>query len=79
MSLPPLPRLESAKFRWYPSPDGPSSVRRLAVGTEAWVGLREPNSRGQYDNYLNTSLRVHVPGISLENIALQISNTLVNI
>ncbi|KAI3551290.1 hypothetical protein CSPX01_01207 [Colletotrichum filicis] len=79
MSLPPLPRLESAKFRWYPSSDGPSSVRRLAVGTEAWVGLREPNSRGQYDNYLNTSLRVHVPGISLETIALQISNTLVNI
>ncbi|UQC90625.1 uncharacterized protein CLUP02_16155 [Colletotrichum lupini] len=61
------------------SKNGPSSVRRLAVGTEAWVGLREPNSRGQYDNYLNTSLRVHVPGISLENIALQISNTLVNI
>ncbi|KAL4407439.1 hypothetical protein CABS03_11878, partial [Colletotrichum abscissum] len=58
---------------------GPSSVRRLAVGTEAWVGLREPNSRGQYDNYLNTSLRVHVPGISLETIALQISNALVNI
>ncbi|KAK1526732.1 hypothetical protein CPAR01_13260 [Colletotrichum paranaense] len=79
MSLPPLPRLELAKFRWYPSPDGPSSVRRLAVGTEAWVGLREPNSRGQYDNYLNTSLRVHVPGISLETIALQISNALVNI
>ncbi|KAK1478843.1 hypothetical protein CTAM01_14941, partial [Colletotrichum tamarilloi] len=58
---------------------GPSSVRRLAVGTEALVGLREPNSRGQYDNYLNTSLRVHVPGISLETIALQISNALVNI
>ncbi|KAK1470740.1 hypothetical protein CCUS01_00855 [Colletotrichum cuscutae] len=79
MSLPPLPRLEPAKFRWYPSPDGPSSVRRLAVGTEAWVGLREPNSRGQYDNYLNTSHRVHDPGISLETIALQISNALVNI
>lgn len=79
MSLPPLPRLEPAKFRWYPSPDDSSSVRRLAVGTEAWVGLRGPNSRGQYDNYLNTSLRVHVPGISLETIALQVSNALINI
>ncbi|KAK7438510.1 hypothetical protein Landi51_11594 [Colletotrichum acutatum] len=57
----------------------PSSVRHLAVGTEAWVGLREPNSRGQYDNYLNTSLRIHVSGVSLETIALQISKALVNI
>lgn len=79
MSLPPLPRLEPAKFRWYSLPDDPLSVRRLAVGTEAWVGLREPNSRGQYDNYLNTSLRTHVPGISLETIALQMAKALVNI
>ncbi|KAK1671843.1 putative trichothecene 15-O-acetyltransferase [Colletotrichum godetiae] len=79
MSLPPLPRLEPAKFRWLPSPDDPRSIRRLAVGTEAWVGLREPNSRGQYDNYLNTSLRIHVPGFSLDTIALQISKALVNL
>ncbi|OHF03084.1 hypothetical protein CORC01_01468 [Colletotrichum orchidophilum] len=79
MSLPPLPRLEPAIYRWNSVPGDRISVRRLALGTEAWVGLRAPNSRGQYDNYFNTSLRVEVPGLSLEILALQISVALVNI
>lgn len=69
MSLPPLPKLDPANYRWYPSPDDPHAVQRLALGTEAWVGLREPNARGQYDNYINTILRVEDPSLSLSLLA----------
>jgi hypothetical protein len=33
-------------------------VQRLANGTEAWVGIKDENAKGQYDNYLNTTLRI---------------------
>ena len=53
-----LPKLEPALFRWHPCPNNPKAVQRLANGTEAWVGIRDENARGQYDNYLNTTLHV---------------------
>jgi hypothetical protein len=58
MALPTLPPLEAAPDRWQRSPTTPGSVRRLANGTEAWVGLREENARGQFDNYLLASMRL---------------------
>jgi len=33
-------------------------VQRLANGTEALVGIKRENAKGQYDNYLNTTLRI---------------------
>ncbi|KAI1880213.1 hypothetical protein JX265_001834 [Neoarthrinium moseri] len=79
MTLPSIPRLDPAAFRWQSSPDDPRAVQRLALGTEAWVGLREPNSRGQYDNYLNTTLRVEAPGLSLAHLDRNIVSALTHI
>jgi hypothetical protein len=53
-----FPKLEPALFRWHPSPTDSKAVQRLANGTEAWVGIRDENVKGQYDNYLNTTLHV---------------------
>ncbi|KAK1522666.1 hypothetical protein CPAR01_14209 [Colletotrichum paranaense] len=79
MSLPPIPRLDPASFRWHPSPDDPRAVRRLGLGTEAWVGLRGPNSRGQYDNYLNTTLRIEAADLSLAGLARHLADALVHL
>ncbi|GKT45932.1 putative 15-O-acetyltransferase SAT12 [Colletotrichum spaethianum] len=79
MSLPPIPRLDPAAFRWHPSPDDPRAVRRLGLGTEAWVGLRGPNSRGQYDNYLSTTLRVETAGLSLAGLARHFADALLHV
>lgn len=79
MSLPPIPRLDPAAFRWHPSPDDPRAVRRLGLGTEAWVGLRGPNSRGQYDNYLSTVLRVEAAGLSLAGLARHLADALLHV
>lgn len=57
-TIPPLPQLDPASFRWHQSPRDPHTVQRLANGTEAWVGIQSENAKGQYDNYLNTTLRV---------------------
>lgn len=53
-----FPKLDPARFRWHPSPTDSKTVQRLANGTEAWVGIRDGNAKGQYDNYLNTTLHV---------------------
>lgn len=53
-----FPKLEPALFRWKPCLTDSKAVQRLANGTEAWVGIRDENAKGQYDNYLNTTLRV---------------------
>ncbi|OIW25261.1 15-O-acetyltransferase Tri3 [Coniochaeta ligniaria NRRL 30616] len=58
MSLPTLPDLTPQTYRWHSSPDSPHTVRRLANGTEAWVGIKAENAKGQYDFYINTSLRI---------------------
>lgn len=81
MSLPPIPQLDPAAFRWHPSPDDPRAVRRLGLGTEAWVGLRGPNSRGQYDNYLSTTLRVETTGrsLSLSGLARHLAHALLHV
>lgn len=63
MSLPELPRLNAFQFRWHPAPGGSSrTLQRLANGTEAWVGIKDENAKGQYDTYLSTSLRVQEAG-----------------
>ncbi|KXH68107.1 hypothetical protein CSAL01_12931 [Colletotrichum salicis] len=79
MSLPPIPRLDPATFRWHPSPDDPRAVRRLGLGTEAWVGLRGPNSRGQYDNYISTTLRIEAVGFSLTGLARHLADALLHV
>jgi hypothetical protein len=56
-------------------------VQRLANGTEAWVGIKSENARGQYDFYVATTLRIAPAGsakdMSLsglrENIALALA------
>jgi len=58
MSLPPIPKLTPATFRWHTCPSDPRIVQRLANGTEALVGIKHENAKGQYDNYLNTTLRI---------------------
>lgn len=58
MSLPPVSQLTPATFRWHTLPSDPRIVQRLANGTEALVGIKNENARGQYDNYLNTTLRI---------------------
>ncbi len=62
MSLPELPRLDASQFRWHPAPGSSRTLQRLANGTEAWVGIKDENAKGQYDTYLNTSLRVQESG-----------------
>ncbi|KAF7164593.1 hypothetical protein CNMCM5623_009050 [Aspergillus felis] len=71
-----FPKLEAARFRWHPSPTDSRAVQRLANGTEAWVGIRDENAKGQYDCYLNTSIRLEAaPKLSLSDLreALQLA------
>lgn len=64
MSLPAIPDLNPAAYRWHPSPESPhTTVRRRANGTEAWVGIKHENAKGQYDFYVSASLRITVGGL----------------
>ncbi|KAB5542954.1 15-O-acetyltransferase Tri3 [Coniochaeta sp. 2T2.1] len=67
MSLPPIPDLNPALYRWQHGPTylPGRSLIRLANGTEAWVGIKSENARGQYSFYLATKLRLHRGGRSL--------------
>lgn len=69
MSLPELPPLEPGKYRWEKISGSSPVVRRLANGTEAWVGIKNANEKGQYDLYLNTTLRIaDMPFLSLAKL-----------
>ncbi|KAB5566840.1 15-O-acetyltransferase Tri3-domain-containing protein [Coniochaeta sp. 2T2.1] len=67
MSLPPIPDLDPALYRWQDDPTYPpgGALIRLANGTEAWVGIKSENAKGQYSFYLATRLRLHRGGRSL--------------
>ena len=80
MSLPPLPQLTPLAFRWHKSPSDPHVVQRLANGTEAWVGIKQENAKGQYDNYLNTTLRIgNLPSLSLVSLKENLAAALVHV
>lgn len=80
MSLPSLPQLTPFPFRWHTSPSDPRIVQRLANGTEAWVGIKKENARGQYDNYLNTTLRIgNLPSLSLVSLKENLAAALVHV
>lgn len=74
MSLPALPDLNPSLYRWHPSPSSPRTVRRLANGTEAWVGIKSENAKGQYDFYVNTSLRIDSGWITSPSATLPLAS-----
>jgi hypothetical protein len=74
-----LPPLEPATFRWHPSPTDSHTTQRLAIGTEQWVGIKHENAKGQYDNYLNTTLHLDVSGLSLARLRSQLAAALVHL
>ncbi len=74
-----LPPLKPATFRWHSSPADLHTTQRLGVGTEQWVGIKHENSKGQYDNYLNTTLQVDVSGLSLARLSSHLAAALVHI
>ncbi|KAE8396434.1 trichothecene 15-O-acetyltransferase [Aspergillus alliaceus] len=52
-----LPRLIPEDHQWVPSMDAPNKVERRGVGCESIVGMQHSNINGQYDLYLNLTLR----------------------
>lgn len=73
-----LPRLEPPKYRWTISPtDG--SARRLAIGTEQWVGIKHENAKGQYDNYMSTTLKLNSPALNLEGLRRYVISALIHL
>ncbi|KAJ6007934.1 trichothecene 15-O-acetyltransferase [Penicillium herquei] len=75
-----IPKLEPSMFRWHSISADSKAVQRLANGTEAWVGIRDENAKGQYDNYLNTTLRVGATmSLSLAKLQEALSMALVNV
>ncbi|KAF1347599.1 15-O-acetyltransferase [Delphinella strobiligena] len=53
-----FPKLVPETYRWQTSRISPCTIERRAIGTEAWVGIKDENYKGQYDLFLNTTLRV---------------------
>ncbi len=74
-----LPPLQPATFRWHPSLADVRTTQRLGVGTEQWVGIKHEHSKGQYDNYLNTTLQVDVSGLSLTLLRSHLAAALVHL
>ena len=74
-----LPPLKPAMFRWHPSPADSHTTQRLAIGTEQWVGIKHENAKGQYDNYLNTTLLLDVSGLSLGRLSSQLAAAMVHL
>ncbi|KAJ5713558.1 trichothecene 15-O-acetyltransferase [Penicillium malachiteum] len=75
-----IPKLEPSLFRWHSFSADSKAVQRLANGTEAWVGIRDENAKGQYDNYLNTTLRVGATmSLSLAKLQEALSMALVHV
>lgn len=58
MSSDQFPKLTPETYRWQTSKANPRTVERRAIGTEAWVGIKDENYKGQYDLFLNTTLRL---------------------
>jgi len=73
-----LPRLDPVKHRWTISPID-KSARRLAIGTEQWVGIKHENAKGQYDNYLSTTLMLSSPVLSLEDLHRYVVSALIHL
>ena len=74
-----IPPLKPATFRWHPSPADSLTTQRLAIGTEQWVGIKHTNVKGQYDNYVNTTLQLDVAGLSLTRLSTQLTAALVHL
>ena len=74
-----LPPLKPAMYRWHSSPTDSHTIQRLAVGTEQWVGIKHENFKGQYGNYLNTTLQLDVSGFSLRLLGVQLAAALVHL
>ena len=74
-----LPPLKPAAFRWHSSPTDPNTIQRLAIGTEQWVGIKHENAKGQYENYLNTTLQLDISGLSLRRLSIQLAAALVHL
>ena len=74
-----IPPLKPATFRWHSSPGDSHITQRLAIGTEQWVGIKHENAKGQYDNYLNTTLHLDVSGVSLTRFSIQLAAALVSL
>lgn len=53
-----FPKLVPTTYRWHKSTTHPRTIQRRAIGTEQWVGIRDQNHKGQYDNFLNATLEV---------------------
>ncbi|KNG52745.1 15-o-acetyltransferase [Stemphylium lycopersici] len=54
----PFPKLVPETYRWHKSATHPQTVQRRAIGTEQWVGIKDENYKGQYDNFVNATLKV---------------------
>ena len=79
MSLPPVTQLTPATFRWHTSPSNSRVVQRLANGTEARVGNKKGNAKGQYDFYLNTTLRIgNASSLSLADLRENLAAALIH-
>ncbi|KAH8679921.1 15-O-acetyltransferase [Tricladium varicosporioides] len=82
-SLPKLSPLVSERFRWHMSSTNASTLQRRGNGTEAWVGIKNENCKGQYDLYLLTTLHVceisTATTMSLSTIKKEFSTALLEI
>ena len=74
-----LPPLKPATYRWHSSPTDSNTIQRLAIGTEQWVGIKHENAKGQYENYLNTTLQLDVSGLSLRRLSIQLAAALLHL
>src|SRR4051794_14117348 len=81
--FPKLPALSPEAYRWQKSKTDPRTLQRRANGTEAWVGIKSENYKGQYDLFLNTALRVcdrpTAKKFSLSTLKEKLQTALVNI
>ncbi|KAF2125620.1 15-O-acetyltransferase [Dothidotthia symphoricarpi CBS 119687] len=78
-----FPKLMPATYRWQTSKTNSRTIERRAIGTEAWVGIKDENYKGQYDLFLNTTLRVQVEStktpLSLASLKKAVTTVLVEL
>ncbi|KZL75675.1 trichothecene 15-o-acetyltransferase, partial [Colletotrichum incanum] len=79
-TLPPT-SLQAHDYQWRQANaiDLPRSWVRTAVGAEAWLGLRESLSRGQYTSYISTTLRIQSTGTSLAYLEYRFARALIHL
>ncbi|KAI9733072.1 MAG: trichothecene 15-O-acetyltransferase [Cirrosporium novae-zelandiae] len=73
--LPQIPPLNLDNYEWRPSPSDPLLYQRRSCGSEATVGLKEPNERGEYDLYFGCPVQFHQGVSTLGDLERHVKTT----